>query len=362
MMNFTPERMSEYLTHKLGLAAPVTVADIARFGRGSSRETWFVRYHDPDRPSGVVTVVFRLDFPAGSTIPSPLEQEYFIYERLGRTDVPVARVLWWEEDPRWVAGGRPFYVREHVDGTWQVPHFHDPDPRYDELRIAISKEHLGKLARVHALDWQGLGFDTILPAPRSTAECAHLAIDTIMQRFESLRLEPVPIMLEAAEWLHERAPEAPRISLCKGTNGLGEEIFRGREIIAMSDWEEASIGDPACDIAFLQSFIPEIERDGRTVWGLGKALEFYRSVSGTNVTVENVRFYKILHGLKMGEYAHNAGVAVARSAEAQIRQIWTGTEVFFFGKHNLAAAMGLLEPLPQVLWAELNQSVEELRA
>lgn len=359
-MEFTPERLGEYLTHKLGAAQRVEIADIERFGRGSSRETWFVKYADPDRPAEIVSVVFRLDFPAGSTIPTPLAQEYFIYDRLGRTDVPIARTLWWEDDPRWTAGGRPFYVREHVDGTWEVPHFHDPDPIYDELRIAISKEHLGKLARVHAVDWQALGFDSILPAPQSTAECGHVAIDTIMRRFESFRLEPVPIMLEAAEWLRERVPVAPRISLCKGTNGLGEEIFRGREIVAMSDWEEVALCDPAYDFASLQSFIPEIERDGRKLWGLEHALDYYHSVSGTRIPRENVLFYKQLQGIKMCEYSHNAGVAVARSAAAQIRQIWTGTEVFYIGKHNLATALGLLEPLPEVLWAELNQSVEEL--
>lgn len=359
-MQFTSEWLSEYLAHKLGAPAPVQISNITRFGRGSSRETWFVKYHDPNRLSEVVTVVFRLDFPAGSTIPTPLEQEYFIYERLARTNVPVARALWWEDDPRWIKGFRPFYVREHVDGSWEVPNFHDPDPHYDELRIAISKEHLSKLARVHAVDWKELGFDAILPAPQSLTDCAHVAINTIMERFESIRREPVPIMLEAAEWLHDHAPVAPRISLCKGTNGLGEEIFRGREIIAMSDWEEVAICDPAYDFAFLQSFVPEIERDGHKVWGLEQALEFYRSVSGTNVSLENVHFYRVVQALKMGEYSHNAGVAVARSAEAQIRQVWTGTEVFYFGKHNLASALGLMEPLPQLLWAELNQSVEEL--
>jgi aminoglycoside phosphotransferase (APT) family kinase protein len=360
-MEFLSKRMGEYLASKLGANKPVEIADITRFGRGSSRETWFVKYHDPHKPGTIVSVVFRLDFPAGSTIPTSLEQEYFMYERLGRTRVPVAQAMWWEESPEWIAGGRPFYVREAIEGSWEVPHFHDPDPQYDELRIAISKEHLSKLALVHAVDWKGLGFEKYLPAPKDTADCAHFAIDAIMKRFEEIRLEPVPIMLEAAEWLHDNAPVAAKLSLCKGTNGLGEEIFRGREIVAMSDWEEATIGDPAADIAFLQSFVPELERDGRNVWGLEKALEFYRSVSGTEVTLENVKFYKYLQGLKMCQYSHNAGVAVARSPEAQIRQVWTGTEVFFVGKYNLASAMGWMEPMPVVLWAELNQSVEELR-
>ena len=75
-----------------------------------------------------------------------------MYEQLGHTAVPVARVLWWEDDPAWAA--RPFYVREHVEGSWDISHYRDPDPRYDELRIEVSKEHARNLALVHQVDWR----------------------------------------------------------------------------------------------------------------------------------------------------------------------------------------------------------------
>src|SRR5690606_25954865 len=113
---------------------------------------------------------------------------------------------------------------EHIEGSWDVPHFSDPDPKYDTLRIETSKEHMRKLAIVHNVDWKALGFHERLPAPASEADCAAHYIDCILNRMKTYQMEPMPLLVEAVAWLKERAPVAPRISLCKGTNGLGEEV------------------------------------------------------------------------------------------------------------------------------------------
>src|SRR4030095_16250119 len=109
------------------------------------------------------------------------------------TAVPVARVLWWEDDPAWAA--RPFYVRENLEGSWDIPHYRDPDPRYDELRIEVSKEHARKLALIHQVDWRAGGFDAKLPVPESATHAARDFIDNIAAQLESFRLEPIPLFL-----------------------------------------------------------------------------------------------------------------------------------------------------------------------
>jgi aminoglycoside phosphotransferase (APT) family kinase protein len=355
-MEFTPEWLQRYLSHRLGEPVRVTGEDITRFPRGSSRETWFIRYTSAagGEPR---TLVFRLDFRSGSTDPSSLDQEYFLYERLGQTAVPVPKVLWWEEDPAWT--DRPFYTRLHVEGDWDVPHYLDPSPAYDELRIEISKEHMRKLALVHNVDWKTLGLDSRLTAPPSPERCAQTYVEVIERYMEEVRSVAIPLFLEAAEWLKDQAPAAPRICLCKGTNGLGEEVFRGREIVAMSDWEEASLGDPAADFASLQNFMPEIERDGKKIWGLEPALDYYRSVSGIDVSPERVGYYFQVRALKTVLFAQKAATSAHRSVDAPVRQTWTGTEVLHVGKRGLAAAMGLLPPLSAEHFSELNKLVSQ---
>lgn len=355
-MEFSVSWLESYLAHRLGTQIKIREQDIKRYPRGSSRETWFVSYCKSESADNQPkTVVFRLDFPGGSTDPSPLDQEYFIYERLGHTSVPIAKALWWEDNPAWT--DQPFYVREHIEGSWEVPHFLDPDPRYDELRIEISKEHLRKLALVHQVDWRNLGFDKWLPAPTREEECAKVYVDTINRTMDEIRVGAIPIFLETSEWLIDHAPVAPGICLCKGTNGLGEEIFRGREIVAMSDWEEASIGDPAADFAFMQNFVPELERNGQKLWGLGQALDYYYSVSGIRITREAVDYYHILRFLKMLLFSHKAATAVHRHPHAHIRQAWTGTEVEHIAKRLAAAALEMLPSLPPERFIELNESV-----
>jgi aminoglycoside phosphotransferase (APT) family kinase protein len=342
--------LEAYAAHRFGAGTQVKSA--STFTRGSSRVTWFVDLVDP--AGDLRPLIFRADPPGGSTIPTSLEQEHFVYERLGRTDVPVPRTLFWEDDPAWAA--RPFYVREQVDGHWDVPGFSDPDPSHDDLRIAISKEHMRKLALVHAVDWKAAGLDERISVPPDAAGCAAHFIDAMVADAAAYSDAVPPILVEGIVWLKKRAPIAPGLHLCKGTNGLGEEVFRDGVIVAMCDWEEVSIGDPAADFAYLQNFAPEIERDGRTLWGMEAALDYYRSVGGADVTMEAVRFYQIVRGLSsllMGQTA----AAIVHRGNGTIRQAWTGTEVVHLGKRMLAATMGLAPPIDPAWFGENNESI-----
>jgi aminoglycoside phosphotransferase (APT) family kinase protein len=125
----------------------------------------------------------------------------------------------------------------------------------------------------------------------------------------------------------------------------------------MSDWEEAAIADPASDFAFAQDFFSEIERDGRKVWGLQQALDYYYSVSGIRVTVESVNYYRTVNSLKMLMYTHRAAVGVHSTPDAHIRQAWTGTEVAHVAKRMMGATMKLAEPLPLSRFLELNRTL-----
>jgi aminoglycoside phosphotransferase (APT) family kinase protein len=353
-VDFTLPHLTRYLRHRLGEDTQVLSSE--RFSRGTSRQTWFVELRRPGAQAQE-TVVFRGDLSAGSIEPSSLAQEYFMYERLGHTNVPVARVLWWEDDPAWT--DTPFYVREKIEGDWNIPNFLNQDPAYDELRIEVSREHMRKLALVHRLDWKALGFDRRLPAPRDEASCALAYVDNAMRQFNEVRGAAIPMMIEAEEWLRRNAPVAPCISLCKGTNGFGEEVWRGREIVAMSDWEEASIGDPAADLAFMQYLAPEIERDGRKLWGLEHALDYYRSVSGIAVSLASVRYYEVIRAVRLIIMAEKSAQAVKNSPElAEVRQAWTATEVGHVCRMGVLAAMGIAPAPSQRVLAEFHETIE----
>lgn len=336
--------LESYLRQRIDDATSVTISDLTKFPRGVSRETWFVdcAVATLDGQTQERALVFRRDLPGGSVCPATLRFEFEIYRKLGRSAVPVAPVLWYEDDPEWLADDREFYVREHVAGTWDIPDVTNPRPEFDELRISVSKEHLRKLALVHTCDWEDLGFQEIMVVPLGTDACATTAIDRLVSDLERFQLEPFPVVEEAVGWLRENAPRrAPRISLLKGTNGLGEEVFRDGEIVAMSDWELASLGDPASDFAHIQDFLPDIVRHGEVVWGLGPALDYYAEVSGLEVSRDSIDFYRTLGALEMVVFAHNSAVPLAQGTDHLARLAWVSTEVLYWAKNLLAGAVGV---------------------
>lgn len=343
--------VGDYIKHRFGEQAELVSEE--RFPRGSSRLTYFVSYR-PAPGAEPIPLVFRGDFAGGATIHTTLEQEYYMYERLGHTDVPVAKVIVWEDDPEWV--DRPFYIREQIDGSWIVPNVDNPDPAYDDLRIEISKEHMRKIARVHKVDWKALGLDQRLPPPPDKESAGRHAIDRLLTTLADYQLEPMPVLKEAVATFRRNLPAAPVIVLCKGTNGRGEEVFKDGEIVAMSDWEEASIGDPAADFASMQDMYPTIERDGETIWSLQHAIDYYNEVSGHGLTMANVQFYLSLRTLGSVLYGHKSAV-IMHQGNADIRQGWTGTEVNYLMKRMNGAVAGICEPVDPRWFAELNETV-----
>src|SRR5262249_40384474 len=155
--------------------------------------------------------------------------------------------------------GRLLYVREMIEGDIAVANFDNPDPRYDDLRIAVSQEHARKMALVHRVDWKKLGFEEIMPAPRDPASCGVATVDRLERQSDSFPFPPSPLVPRAFGWMREHAPRsAAAVCLCKGSNGAMQEIWRGTEIVGMSDWELASIGDPANDWARCHGFVPVV--------------------------------------------------------------------------------------------------------
>ncbi|HUD28798.1 MAG TPA: phosphotransferase [Novosphingobium sp.] len=335
-------------------AKAVTVDRFERFTRGTSRQTWFVHYHDGQ--GAARSVAIRTDHPAGAGDPTSLDQEFAIYDRLGRLGLPTARALYWEDDPALCP--RPFFVRELIEGSWQVAGYAAPGDEGARVRLAAAQEHMRALAAVHDADWRAVGFASILGAPEDEADAARFYVRRQLALLAGFGAEPQPLLAEVARVLLESAPPAGRVSLCKGTNGLGEEVFRDGRLVALSDWEEAWVGDPASDLAMVQGFTEAIVIGGETVWDLDRALAFYNTRAAVPVSIENVRYYQLARMFgRLVMFAYTTTV-VRRSADATVRQSWTATEVQHSVKRVLAHALGLAEGPDPALFEELNQSVE----
>jgi aminoglycoside phosphotransferase (APT) family kinase protein len=333
----TEEWARGYFEHRLPGRPKIASVSIQRMPRGVSRETWEVNIQRVD--SAAERLIVRRDVGAISVDGIALDQEYAIYDRLQRTEVPVARVLWFEKDDAWRPGGRQFYVRQWIEGSWNVPDAENSDPAYDTWRIDLSKEHIRALAKVHLADWQTLGFAQIMPVPSSASMAARELIERFEKRVRQYEFHAQPLATEAIRILKDRAPRhASAICLCKGTNGLGEEVWQDGKIVAMSDWELAIIGDPAYDFCQLQNLVPQIE--GK--WGWPEALAYYRDLTGTTVDQEQIAVYRAIYSVQQLAYALNAAKSIIDRRDDQIRLCWVGSEILYYAVSQLAAAADIL--------------------
>lgn len=296
----TPDKahLEKWFTHRMPEANNLEITEMKRSFPGMSRETWFVslRWQEAGREE-TRRYVLRTQLPGNvSMSPVPLEYEARVYEILGKTEVPVPKLLWLETDPQWLIDGeRPFFVREMTPGILEPTNIRDPDPRFDDARVATVKELVEKLARLHSLDWHALGFGDFMAAPPDPAECARFELDSYLRDMRERRLQPFPAATEAMLSLRDNPPPPPeRIVLRKENNGLGEEIWAedNIEIVAMSDWETASLGDPALDLAIAM-------RTTGWAWNLEGVLDHYEACSGIRIEPASVRFYEVMWNVKM---------------------------------------------------------------
>jgi aminoglycoside phosphotransferase (APT) family kinase protein len=199
--------------------------------------------------------VVRIDPPSGGSVPTPLKREWEVYFRLWDSPIPTAEPLWYDEGVDFV-DGRPHMVRRMVDGSTSIPGLIDTGPDGDSVRRAVALEHAEKLALLHTLDWQSYGFGEVLDAPACAEDSLCHQVAVWRGHWERVRSKPMPVVTEALHWFEENLPPAGnRVSLLKGNNGIGEEIWKNGRIVAMSDWELAELSAPELDWAFSQGVL-----------------------------------------------------------------------------------------------------------
>jgi aminoglycoside phosphotransferase (APT) family kinase protein len=277
MPDIQPAAVAAYLSQ--GLGSPVTIGTLRQTFPGASRETWLVDATVSGEPQGFVV---RVDCPGGPGVPQTMRHEWDVYTRLWTSPIPVAEPLWYGEGIDF-AEGRPHMIRRLVDGSTTIPGLTDATPEGQRLRRATVFEHVERLAALHRLDWAAHGFGDIIAAPAIPGDSLRQEFDLWKGLWLAGRSEPFPLVTEVLYWLEENLPtDTPIISLVKGNNGVGEEIWKDGRIVAMSDWELASLGDGVLDLAFSQGTL--------ALDNFGDAIRHYEKCVGHEVSPQRLAF------------------------------------------------------------------------
>jgi aminoglycoside phosphotransferase (APT) family kinase protein len=278
-------RVGAHLRDQLD-AESLEVVSLKRNVGGMSRETWFaevsgVRNGEPFNDS----LTLRIDHPEGSVVPVSLEREYRTFAALTPTQVPVAAALWYSEDESLI-GRAPFYVRRTVAGSASAGKLFAPGN--EQMRHDIGIQLAESLAAVHTLDWHAAGLDEFMDAPKTPEDCALLELAHYESAYRAADPEPMPVVETLFSWLKRNAPhEVQRTSLVWGDVGVGNFIYADGRVVALTDWEQAHLGDPMKDWASalwrgVDSLAPREE-----------LFAAYEKASGLTVDEERIRYYSV---------------------------------------------------------------------
>jgi aminoglycoside phosphotransferase (APT) family kinase protein len=187
--------------------------------------------------------------PRGPLPPSAHDvlREARLLSALERTPVRAPRVLAVCDDQSLI--GSPFYVMEKVEGD--VITSSVPVPLDNPMeRSRIADELIDRLIELHSVDWREVGLEGF-GKPTGYLERQLRRFTGLWEHNRTRELQQVE---QVGRWLAANMPGSPTATIVHGDYRLGNTIFAHdapARLLAILDWEMATIGDPLADIGYL---------------------------------------------------------------------------------------------------------------
>jgi aminoglycoside phosphotransferase (APT) family kinase protein len=275
--------LEPFLARAIADARDVEVTGVAPISSvGNARRPW--RFDVAWGPGGErrhLRCVMLVKVPEGQ-LETELAPEFAALQVLHPCGVPVPRPLWL--DRAGDAFGEPFFATEWLPGVADLELMRrapgDPQARAVALGVADAA------ACLHTVDWEAAGVDFLPPVTAAGAAVAQL--DEWQEKFARQRMEPLPAMTYAFDWLRDRAPRAARVSIVHGDFRFGNVLYDDDRVTAVLDWELVHLGDPLEDLAWAY----------RTKWNMAQLLPLddfldrYTVAGGLTVDAESFRWHR----------------------------------------------------------------------
>ena len=196
--------------------------------------------------------------PRGPLLPTAHDvvREYRVLQALKDTNVPVPQPVLLCQDSGVI--GAPFYLMQRVPGV--VIREGLPPAFSDNLsaRRGLGLELVDRLADLHAVDWARVGLQDF-GKPTGYLE---RQVRRWSSQLDSSRTRPTPDLDTVTIWLQEHLPESGPATIVHGDYRLDNAVYAPdapARILAILDWEMATIGDPLADLGYLLSFWREAQ-------------------------------------------------------------------------------------------------------
>lgn len=267
--------------------------EASAIGGGHSNVTYLLR-------RGEESLVLRRP-PRGPLPPSAHDvlREARLLSALGPLGFRVPEVLATCEDGNVI--GAPFYVMPFVAGhvlTATLP----PEIGDAGAPARIAEELVDCLVELHAIDVEGAGLAAFGRADGY--------LERQIKRFGGLlelnATRPLPDLERLAEWLAANIPDSPAATVVHGDYRLGNVMFApsSPRLVAVLDWEMATIGDPLADVGYMTAMWAQPDDPPNPVGDLSEVTRLpgfpdrealaERYVAATGLSLDALGWYQVL--------------------------------------------------------------------
>jgi aminoglycoside phosphotransferase (APT) family kinase protein len=185
------------------------------------------------------------------------------------TKVPVPETFWYEPDPS-VLGG-PFFVMARIDGLVPpdvLPYTFGDNWVFDASeadRRRVQESAVQAMAGIHSIT---PGDHDLSFLEHSTQGATSLERSLAHWRAYHewvVKDTPSPLLAECFDWLADNLPDdASGDALSWGDGRIGNMMFQDNEVVAVLDWEMASVAPPEVDLGwmcYLHLFFQDLATD-----------------------------------------------------------------------------------------------------
>ena len=258
--------------------------------------------------------------------------------------VKAPKLIAWCDDTEVM--GRPFLVQEWINGSSVTATLPNADWDPVEATNALGEDMMRQLADVHSIVWPHEALSS-LGRPDNF-------VSRQLERWLAVRKEhavrELPLLFELGAWLQDNRPDTERPALIHGDYHLDNTLVSAEtpEIKAIIDWELATVGDPAMDVALALLF-----------WGdkracVPPAFSHLQAISRRSGVVDR-RHLAGVWSSETGRSTDAMGYYIALAAWRLAAIIEGAYGLYVEGKVNTSYAAGLEHDVPALL-AEAEQA------
>jgi aminoglycoside phosphotransferase (APT) family kinase protein len=278
--------------------------------------------------------------PAATISPSAhsMEREARILGALARTEVPAPRPLGLCTD-RDVLGA-PFIVMEFVDGVSLLDRLPEAYPAGASSVRAVGEALVDALAALHSAPWRELGLGDF-GKPDGFLE---RQVSRWRGQYQQYSVREIPAFDRVADWLEASIPPTVEPGILHGDFHLDNCLVSftpPARVLAIVDWEMATIGDPLLDLGLALAFwgnerperpgFPQVQAVSRVAGAPSREELARRYAEQSGRSVEHLPYYLALAFWKLA--------AIVEGAYAQ----------YLAGKQDTEYARSLAHDVPALL-------------